>query len=191
MPSGIFAKLRYCLVAAITECWTKLHSCCICAGRKWVKPFSMQPVWAGPITVACLSLKGQKFELVMVKSSEGKNNLILCSLSVTGGTLAITGTYLLVTFAPHSSVHITAHLVRYYMLSWQFLLYLVSIALKDPFVPPMMRYLSCVCIQLLSCCSSRPLISSSFTTVNYSVTFLIHQWKRGLWLAWPLKLKMM
>lgn len=72
----------------------------------------------------------------MVESSEGKNNLILCSLPVTGGTLAITGTYLLVTFAPHSSVHITAHLVQYYMLSWQFLLYLVSIALKDPFVPP-------------------------------------------------------
>ncbi|XP_029694699.1 NIPA-like protein 2 isoform X1 [Takifugu rubripes] len=42
-----------------------------------------------------------------------------------GGTLAITGTYLLVTFAPHSSVHITAHLVQYYMFSWQFLLYLL------------------------------------------------------------------
>lgn len=72
----------------------------------------------------------------MVESSEGDNSLILCSLSVTGGTLAITGTYLLVTFAPHSSVHITAHLVQYYMFSWQFLLYLVSIALKDPFVAP-------------------------------------------------------
>lgn len=77
----------------------------------------------------------------MVGSSEGENptfhySLILCSLSVTGGTLAITGTYLLVTFAPHSSVHITAHLVQYYMFRWQFLLYLVSIALKDPPPPP-------------------------------------------------------
>ncbi|CAG05008.1 unnamed protein product, partial [Tetraodon nigroviridis] len=43
---------------------------------------------------------------------------------ILGGTLAITGTYLLVTFAPHNSVHITAHLVQYYMLCWQFLLYL-------------------------------------------------------------------
>lgn len=49
----------------------------------------------------------------------------LCSLSVIGGTLAITGTYLLVTFAPHTSTHITAHLVQYYAVSWHFLLYLV------------------------------------------------------------------
>lgn len=62
---------------------------------------------------------------------------------MTGGTLAITGTYLLVTFAPHNSVHITAHLVQYYMLSWQFLIYLVSVALKtlladacDALLPP-------------------------------------------------------
>lgn len=45
---------------------------------------------------------------------------------ITGGTLAITGTYLLVTFAPHTSTHITAHLVQYYTVSWHFLLYLVS-----------------------------------------------------------------
>ncbi len=49
----------------------------------------------------------------------------LCSLSLIGGTLAITGTYLLVTFAPHTSTHITAHLVQYYAVSWHFLLYLV------------------------------------------------------------------
>lgn len=50
----------------------------------------------------------------------------LSALLVTGGTLAITGTYLLVTFAPHTSTHITAHLVQYYAVSWHFLLYLVS-----------------------------------------------------------------
>ncbi|KAM7420191.1 hypothetical protein PAMA_014748 [Pampus argenteus] len=44
---------------------------------------------------------------------------------IVGGTLAITGTYLLVTFAPHNSTHITAHLVQYYAISWHFLLYLV------------------------------------------------------------------
>ncbi|KAM9851490.1 NIPA-like protein 2 [Aulostomus maculatus] len=43
---------------------------------------------------------------------------------VVGGTLAITGTYLLVTFAPHTSTHITAHLVQYYTVSWHFLLYI-------------------------------------------------------------------
>ncbi|RVE62194.1 hypothetical protein OJAV_G00154710 [Oryzias javanicus] len=43
---------------------------------------------------------------------------------IVGGTLAITGTYLLVTFAPHTSTHITAHLVQYYFISWHFLLYL-------------------------------------------------------------------
>lgn len=50
----------------------------------------------------------------------------LTALLITGGTLAITGTYLLVTFAPHTSTHITAHLVQYYTVSWPFLLYLVS-----------------------------------------------------------------
>ncbi|XP_053183888.1 NIPA-like protein 2 [Scomber japonicus] len=44
---------------------------------------------------------------------------------IVGGTLAITGTYLLVTFAPHTSTHITAHLVQYNAISWHFLLYLV------------------------------------------------------------------
>lgn len=39
--------------------------------------------------------------------------------------MAITGTYVLVTFAPHTSTHITAHLVQYYAISWHFLLYLV------------------------------------------------------------------
>ncbi|XP_028985888.1 NIPA-like protein 2 isoform X2 [Betta splendens] len=43
---------------------------------------------------------------------------------IVGGSLAITGTYLLVTFAPHTTTHITAHLVQYYAMSWHFLLYL-------------------------------------------------------------------
>ncbi|XP_030605969.1 NIPA-like protein 2 [Archocentrus centrarchus] len=48
----------------------------------------------------------------------------VCASDIVGGTLAITGTYLLVTFAPHTSTHITAHLVQYYAISWHFLLYL-------------------------------------------------------------------
>lgn len=43
---------------------------------------------------------------------------------IVGGTLAITGTYLLVTFAPHTSTVVTAQLVQYYAISWHFLLYI-------------------------------------------------------------------
>ncbi|XP_036794037.1 NIPA-like protein 2 isoform X4 [Oncorhynchus mykiss] len=43
---------------------------------------------------------------------------------IVGGALAVVGTYLLVTFAPHTSTHITAHLVQRYAVSWQFLIYL-------------------------------------------------------------------
>lgn len=61
-----------------------------------------------------------------IEYSEAHSGLTpLFSLSLIGGTLAITGTYLLVTFAPHTSTHITAHLVQYYAVSWHFLLYLV------------------------------------------------------------------
>lgn len=59
-----------------------------------------------------------------------KKKASLCCLCVVGGTLAITGTYLLVTFAPHTSTHITAHLVQHYAISWHFLLYLVG--RRDP-----------------------------------------------------------
>ncbi|XP_036395058.1 NIPA-like protein 2 [Megalops cyprinoides] len=44
---------------------------------------------------------------------------------ILGGALAVTGTYLLVTFAPHNTQHITAHVVQRYAVSWQFLTYLV------------------------------------------------------------------
>ncbi|XP_033914748.2 NIPA-like protein 2 [Acipenser ruthenus] len=41
-----------------------------------------------------------------------------------GGALAISGTYLLVTFAPNISQNITAFKVQKYLVSWQFLVYL-------------------------------------------------------------------
>ncbi|XP_075961526.1 NIPA-like protein 2 [Anarhichas minor] len=43
---------------------------------------------------------------------------------IVGGSLAITGTYVLVTFAPHTTTPITAQLIQYYVVSWYFLLYL-------------------------------------------------------------------
>ncbi|XP_034384870.1 NIPA-like protein 2 [Cyclopterus lumpus] len=44
---------------------------------------------------------------------------------ILGGALAITGTYVLVMFAPHTTTHITALLIQYYVLSWYFLVYLL------------------------------------------------------------------
>lgn len=104
------------------------------AGNGW-SPFTCSLFEQEPSLLPASHWRGRSLSLWWL-SSEDDNCLILCSLSVTGGTLAITGTYLLVTFAPHSSVHITAHLVQYYMFCWQFLLYLVSIGRKDPFAPP-------------------------------------------------------
>uniref|UniRef100_A0A671PGE5 NIPA like domain containing 2 n=1 Tax=Sinocyclocheilus anshuiensis TaxID=1608454 RepID=A0A671PGE5_9TELE len=40
-----------------------------------------------------------------------------------GGALALTGTYFLVTFAPHSSPHVTANMVERSLVSWTFLIY--------------------------------------------------------------------
>ncbi|XP_063780246.1 NIPA-like protein 2 isoform X1 [Pseudophryne corroboree] len=44
---------------------------------------------------------------------------------VIGGALAITGTYLLVTFSPNISQDVTALKVERYVVSWQFLVYLI------------------------------------------------------------------
>lgn len=44
---------------------------------------------------------------------------------ILGGTLAITGTYLLVTFAPHKISMVTAQMVHYYFISYYFLVYIV------------------------------------------------------------------
>ncbi|XP_072317504.1 NIPA-like protein 2 isoform X1 [Eucyclogobius newberryi] len=44
---------------------------------------------------------------------------------ILGGTLAITGTYLLVSFAPHNISMVTAQMVHYYFISWYFLGYMV------------------------------------------------------------------
>ncbi|XP_063055643.1 NIPA-like protein 2 [Engraulis encrasicolus] len=41
-----------------------------------------------------------------------------------GGALAITGTYLLVTFAPHFAPHVTANMVERSLMSWEFLTYI-------------------------------------------------------------------
>ncbi|KAK9961616.1 hypothetical protein ABG768_009390 [Culter alburnus] len=42
---------------------------------------------------------------------------------ILGGALALIGTYCLVTFAPHSSPHVTANMVERSLVSWQFLIY--------------------------------------------------------------------
>ncbi|XP_072317505.1 NIPA-like protein 2 isoform X2 [Eucyclogobius newberryi] len=45
---------------------------------------------------------------------------------ILGGTLAITGTYLLVSFAPHNISMVTAQMVHYYFISWYFLGYMIK-----------------------------------------------------------------
>ncbi|KAK7885994.1 hypothetical protein WMY93_025615 [Mugilogobius chulae] len=45
---------------------------------------------------------------------------------ILGGTLAIIGTYLLVTFAPHKISMVNAQMVHYYFISWYFLVYIVT-----------------------------------------------------------------
>ncbi|KAK3515460.1 hypothetical protein QTP70_022956, partial [Hemibagrus guttatus] len=56
--------------------------------------------------------------------------LVVCMSNVSalsiGGVLAITGTYLLVTFAPHSAPHVTANMVERCLISVQFLVYFFS-----------------------------------------------------------------
>lgn len=44
-----------------------------------------------------------------------------------GGVLALTGTCLLVTFAPHSAPHVTANMVERCLISLQFLIYFVGL----------------------------------------------------------------
>lgn len=51
--------------------------------------------------------------------------LVIKVFSFTGGALALIGTYCLVTFAPHSSPHVTANMVERSLVSWQFLIYFV------------------------------------------------------------------
>uniref|UniRef100_A0A8C5AZN8 NIPA like domain containing 2 n=1 Tax=Gadus morhua TaxID=8049 RepID=A0A8C5AZN8_GADMO len=54
----------------------------------------------------------------------GKQNEMVLKPFGTCGILTITGTYVLVTFAPHNSTHITAMLVQYYAMSLTFVIYL-------------------------------------------------------------------
>lgn len=54
--------------------------------------------------------------------------LVIKVFSFTGGALALIGTYCLVTFAPHSSPHVTANMVERSLVSWQFLIYFVSMS---------------------------------------------------------------
>lgn len=48
-----------------------------------------------------------------------------------GGVLALSGTYLLVTFAPHSAPHVTANMVERCLISLQFLIYFVCLTNQD------------------------------------------------------------
>ncbi|XP_040289790.1 NIPA-like protein 2, partial [Bufo bufo] len=69
--------------------------------------------------LGCVSVIGSAvISIFFLKESLRASDII-------GGTLAVTGTYLLVTFSPNASQDITALKVERYVVSWQFLVYLV------------------------------------------------------------------
>lgn len=51
---------------------------------------------------------------------------VTCVVFFKGGTLTIVGTYLLVTFAPNITQELTARKIQNYLVSWQFLICVVS-----------------------------------------------------------------
>ena len=108
-------------------------------GRKWMFTFTSTNSGKGKMSYRKTNLKPFHYNLTT-----------LCFLSSIGGSLAITGTYVLVTFAPHTSTHITAHLVQYYAISWHFLLYLVCNSIKLSCLSPVTLCLVCVSIFLFS-----------------------------------------
>ncbi|XP_075438769.1 NIPA-like protein 2 isoform X2 [Ascaphus truei] len=69
--------------------------------------------------LGCVSVIGSAaISVVFLKETLRASDLL-------GGTLAITGTYLLVTFSPNISQEITAVKVQTYVISWKFLIYLI------------------------------------------------------------------
>uniref|UniRef100_A0A672K1G6 NIPA like domain containing 2 n=1 Tax=Sinocyclocheilus grahami TaxID=75366 RepID=A0A672K1G6_SINGR len=68
-----------------------------------------------------VSVIGKTFPL-FIKTRHRSKGVLLA-----GGALALTGTYFLVTFAPHSSPHVTANMVERSLVSWTFLIYFVSL----------------------------------------------------------------
>ncbi|XP_065524761.1 NIPA-like protein 2 isoform X1 [Lathamus discolor] len=69
--------------------------------------------------LGCVSVIGSAFISVLFLKKTMRTADIL------GGTLSVTGTYLLVTFAPNVSQEITARQVQNYLVSWPFLVYAI------------------------------------------------------------------
>ncbi|NXU53984.1 NPAL2 protein, partial [Turnix velox] len=69
--------------------------------------------------LGCVSVIGSAFISVLFLKKTMR------AADILGGTLSITGTFLLVTFAPHVPQDLTARQVQNYLVSWPFLVYLV------------------------------------------------------------------
>ncbi|XP_067391980.1 NIPA-like protein 2 [Emydura macquarii macquarii] len=69
--------------------------------------------------LGCVSVIGSAFISVLFLKETMRTADIL------GGTLTIAGTYLLVTFAPNVTQEITATKIENYLVSWQFLIYVI------------------------------------------------------------------
>uniref|UniRef100_A0AAY4ACL7 NIPA like domain containing 2 n=1 Tax=Denticeps clupeoides TaxID=299321 RepID=A0AAY4ACL7_9TELE len=69
--------------------------------------------------LGCVSVIGNGIiSVVFLKESLRASDLL-------GGALAVTGTFLLVTFAPHFAPHVTANMVERSLTNWEFLAYLL------------------------------------------------------------------
>nr|XP_025040870.1 NIPA-like protein 2 isoform X2 [Pelodiscus sinensis] len=69
--------------------------------------------------LGCVSVIGSAFiSVLFLKEAMRAANML-------GGTLAIAGTYLLVTFAPNVTQELTATKIQNYLVSWQFLIYAI------------------------------------------------------------------
>nr|XP_021136458.1 NIPA-like protein 2 isoform X2 [Columba livia] len=69
--------------------------------------------------LGCVSVIGSAFISVLFLKKTMR------AADILGGTLAVTGTYLLVTFAPNTPQELTARRVQNYLVSWPFLVYLI------------------------------------------------------------------
>ncbi|XP_074842987.1 NIPA-like protein 2 isoform X2 [Carettochelys insculpta] len=69
--------------------------------------------------LGCVSVIGSAFISVLFLKE------VMRAGDILGGTLAIAGTYLLVTFAPHVTQELTATKIQNYLVSWQFLVYVI------------------------------------------------------------------
>uniref|UniRef100_A0A8B9WK20 NIPA like domain containing 2 n=1 Tax=Bos mutus grunniens TaxID=30521 RepID=A0A8B9WK20_BOSMU len=92
------------------------------AQQEHPRPYFRSVLWWGGVILMALGETGN-----FVAYGFAPITLIapLGCMSVTGMTLALAGTYLLVNFAPNITQAISARTVQYYFVGWQFMIYMI------------------------------------------------------------------